>query len=64
MDVVINNDYTVTLDKKWMVAGDAAPEVLQVNDATTKFTVLGVYEADKTTSVDVENFSDGDMGNY
>ena len=57
-------DYTVTLDKKWMVADEAAPTVVKINDATTGFTVLGVYEADKTTSVDVENFSDGDMGNY
>ena len=28
VDVVINNDYTVTLDKKWMVAGEAAPEAI------------------------------------
>ena len=64
VDVVVSSDYTVTLDKKWMVAGEAAPTVVKINDAITGFTVLGVYGADKTTSVDVDYFADGDMGNY
>ena len=56
--------YTVTLDKKWMVAEEDVPQVVTVvkDEATIEFTVVGVCNEDKNL-VDVDDFDEDDVAN-